>query len=61
MAWSTLYITILEKHSAEWLSSKAKLSVKLALVTKVSSEIQKYRTENHPEEQLLINLEKVGL
>jgi hypothetical protein len=61
MAWSTLYISILERYTEEWVSAKTKPTVKDTLVKKIAAEIRINRTKNHPEEGVIVNLEKAGL
>ena len=58
MAWSTNYITILQSHSKEWLTTKGQADTKEKLIKVVAKEITTYRTEHRPNEGALLNLQK---
>jgi hypothetical protein len=58
MAWSTNYTTILTSYTQEWLQAKGQPNTKARLLATIGKEIQAYRQEKYPDEEVIIKLDQ---
>jgi hypothetical protein len=59
MAWSTLFTEILKDNTIEWANTKGKADNRANLVKRVAEEVRAKHQEDHNEDPLPADLQKV--
>jgi predicted small metal-binding protein len=59
MAWSTLFTEILKDNTIEWANTKGKAEERANLVKRVAEEVREKHQEDHIEDPIPADLQKV--